>query len=67
MNATHCKRRLAERIRAEMTHLSGRRCHFDLEAPAIAHLCDLHGLLRDLEAEKDNAVRQTTLFPWQTH
>jgi len=66
MNATHCKRHLTDRIPADMTRLSGRCCHFDLEAPDIAGFCDLHGLLRDLEAEKDNAVRQPTLFPRQT-
>ena len=66
MNTAHDKRRLIEWIRAEMMRLSGRRYQIDLEALDIKSLRDLQRLLLDLETEKDNAVRQARIFPWQT-
>lgn len=66
MSATHDKRCLINWIRAETMRLSGRRYQIDLEALDITSLRDLQRLLRDLETEKDYAVRQARLFPWQT-
>lgn len=65
MSATHDKHRLIDWIRAETMRLSGRRYQIDLEALNVTSLRDLQRLLRDLETEKDNAVSQARLFPWQ--
>ena len=66
MSTTHDKRRLIDWIRAEIMRLSGRRYQIDLDALDIASLRDRQRLLRDLETEKENALRQARVFPWQT-
>jgi|GEM_PF-1380429 len=64
--ADHQKRRLIEWITAEVTRQVGRRYQVAWEVLDDRSLREIRRLLRDLETEKDIAVRQARLFPWQT-
>ena len=60
------KRRLAERIRAEMTRATGRRYErLDLDALDLAGLQDLWRFLQDADGERRLAVDRARLVPWR--
>lgn len=63
--ADYQKRRLIEWITSEVTRQVGRRYQVAWEALDDRSLREIQRLMRDLETEKDNAVRQARLFPWQ--
>jgi len=66
MPGGHDKHRLIQWIRAEVLRTTGRRYRIDLESLDIQSLRELQRLLRDLEAEKDMAVRRSRIFPWKS-
>ena len=60
------KRRLAERIRAEMTRATGRRYErLDLDALDLAGLQDLWRFLQDAEGEQRAALNRAQMLPWR--
>jgi len=63
--ADHQKQQLIRWIQAEVARSLGRRYAVKLELLDAASLRDLQRLLRDLDHEKQMAVRNARLFPWQ--
>ncbi len=61
----HADQQLIRWLRAEMTRVSGRRYNIQLELLDATSLRDLQRLLRDLDHEKQMAVRNARLFPWR--
>ena len=61
----HANQQLIRWLRAEMTRATGRRYNIQLELLDATSVRDLQRLLRDLEHEKQMAVRNTRLTPWR--
>jgi hypothetical protein len=61
----HQRRRLVELLVAEITRTTGRRYRIQLGALDEGSLRELQRLLRDLDHEKQMAVRQTQLQRWR--
>lgn len=59
------RRRLVERLVAEITHATGRRYRIKLDTLDDESLRELQRLLRDLDHEKQMAVQQVRLQPWR--
>ncbi|MBU1242937.1 hypothetical protein KJ612_07025 [Myxococcota bacterium] len=52
-------------LRAEMARATGKRYQVQLELLDATSLRDLQRLLRDLDHEKQMAVRNARLLPWK--
>mgnify|MGYP000339064886 CR=1 FL=1 len=59
------RRRLVEWLTAEVNRQVGRRCQVAWEALDGESLRELQRLLRDLDHEKQMAVKQARLQPWR--
>lgn len=59
------KQQLIRWIQAEIARSLGRRYAIKLDLLDTASLRDLQRLLRDLDHEKQIAVRNARLFPWR--
>jgi len=60
------RRRLIDVLRGEISRASGRRYQIDLDALDEKSLQELLRLLRDLDGEKQAAVRRARIFPWRS-
>lgn len=60
----HRRKRLVEMVGREIARATGRRYQIDLAALDERSLRELQRLLRDLEAERQAAVRRARRFPW---
>jgi len=66
MPAEHEKRRLVQWLRAEMAGATGRSYpRLRLDVLDLGSLRELQRLLRDLEGERDDAVRRARMMPWR--
>jgi len=64
--ADYDKRRLGERLRAEIQRQTGRRYdRLDLDALKPTSLREFQRFLRDLDHEKQMAVQRVRLQPWR--
>jgi len=61
----HADQQLIRWLRAEMARSTGKRYQIKLELLDSTSLRDLQRLLRDLDHEKQMAVRNARLFPWR--
>ena len=59
------KRRLVEVVAGDVARATGRRYQINLERLDEHSLRELQRLLRDLDGEKQAAVRRARIFPWQ--
>ena len=62
---THADQQLIRWLRAEMARATGKRYQVQFELLDAASLRDLQRLLRDLDHEKQMAVRNARIFPWR--
>ena len=60
------RRRLIDVLRGEISRATGRRYQIDLDLLDEKSLQELRRLLRDLDGEKQAAVRRARIFPWQS-
>ena len=60
------RRRLIDVLRGEISRATGRRYQIDLDLLDEKSLQELRRLLRDLDGEKQAAVRRARVFPWQS-
>lgn len=60
------RRRLIYVLRGEISRATGRRYQIDLDLLDEKSLQELRRLLRDLDGEKQAAVRRARIFPWQS-
>ncbi|MFH2006671.1 MAG: hypothetical protein ABI333_08815 [bacterium] len=63
--ADHQKQQLIRWIQTEVARSLGRRYAVKLELLDAASLRDLQRILRDLDHEKQMAVRNAEVFPWR--
>ena len=61
----HADQQLIRWLRAEIARATGKRYQVQLELLDTTSLRDLQRLLRDLDHEKQMAVRNARLFPWR--
>ena len=61
----HADQQLIRWLRAEMARATGKRYQVKLELLDATSLRDLQRLLRDLDHEKQMAVRNAQLYPWR--
>ena len=67
MAEEHEKRRLIQRLRAEMVQATGRRYEgLDLDAMDAGSLRELARLLRDLDGERRADAERARMNPWRT-
>ena len=59
------RRQLVEWLRAEMARATGRTYRIALDQLDRESLRELQRLLRDLDHERQGAVRDARLFPWR--
>lgn len=59
------RRRLVEVLQGDIGRATGRRYQITLDALDEHSLDELRRLLRDLDCEKQAAVRRARIFPWQ--
>ena len=60
---TYDKRRLIEWLRAETARATGRRYQIDFDSLDVQSLRELVRLVRDLEHEKQAAVKRSRMMP----
>ena len=60
------RRRLIDVLRGEISRATGRRYQIDLDLLDEKSLQELRRLLRDLDGDKQAAVRRARIFPWQS-
>jgi len=65
MTSDYDKRRLIEWLRAETARVTGRRYQVDLDALDVQSLRELVRLIRDLDHEKQSAVKRARMMPWR--
>jgi DNA-directed RNA polymerase subunit F len=65
MTGDHDKRRLTEGLRAEKARATGRRHAIKFETLDVESLRELVRLVRDLEHEKQAAVKRARMMPWR--
>ena len=61
----HADQQLIRWLRAEMARATGKRYAVQLELLDATSLRDLQRLFRDLDHEKQMAVRNARIFPWR--
>ncbi len=59
------KQRLIREVQGQMERTTGKRYQVELESLPLESLRELLRFARDLEAEKNRAVRQATHEPWR--
>ena len=59
------KRHLIAVLEGEIARSTGRRYQLTLSALDERSLHELQRLLRDLEADKQSALRRARIFPWE--